>query len=251
MDAPPALDLARPRGLGGLLDATMALYVRHFAIFALSALGVVAVVDLLLLGVGEGLLTSGYSGGGSWWWAGESIAYTLVATPLVTAVHVRIVQDIADGRTPGLRRALRQGAAAFPIVALVVLVYCLGILLGMLLLIVPGIYLAIRWLFAPQVAVVEASDDVGEALSGSSDLVRGSWWRVFGISLVLYTLAFAAAAILGIPLELAADALDSGALELLATIVLGTVSLSFVALTGTLLYFDLRARLHLREAPPA
>jgi hypothetical protein len=229
----------------------MSLYLRHFAVFALSALGVVAVVDLALLGIGAGMLTSGDDSGESWWAAAEALVYTLVATPLVTAMHVRIVQDIADGRTPGVRRALRQGVAVLPVVAVVVLLYTLGTIVGAILLIVPGVYLMVRWLVAPQVAVVEAPDGAAAALAGSSRLVRGSWWRVFGILIVLNLLAFTCAAIFAVPLELAAAALDSGALSLLSTIAIGTVTLSFVALTSTLLYFDLRARHELREAAPA
>ncbi len=49
-------------------------------------------------------------------------------------------------------------------------------------------------------------------------------------------------ALVFLPLDLAAEAADSGPLYMLGTMLSDALIASFVALTGTLLFFDLRAR---------
>lgn len=57
------------------------------------------------------------------------------------------------------------------------------LLLGFLLLIVPGIYLAVRWMFA-EFYVVEKGMRPLEALRASSELTKGHRWKLFWFSLI-------------------------------------------------------------------
>ncbi len=52
-----------------------------------------------------------------------------------------------------------------------------------------AIYLGTRWSFYSFAAVVEENSTIG-ALSRSSELVEGAWWRVFGIMLAIFLLSF-------------------------------------------------------------
>jgi hypothetical protein len=52
----------------------------------------------------------------------------------------------------------------------------------------PAIYLGTIWNFAPQTALLEGCGPTA-ALSRSAALVKGSWWRVLGIVLLLLTIA--------------------------------------------------------------
>ena len=72
--------------------------------------------------------------------------------------------------------------------------------------------------------------------------MRGSWWRVLGVVIVLNVVAGIFGLIIQTPFMAMADAADSGAIALVGTILGNAVTLSFVALAGTLLYFDLRVR---------
>ena len=63
----------------------------------------------------------------------------------------------------------------------------LGIALGLLLLIIPGIFLVVRWFFVPQAVVLEDAPRPG-ALTASGRMVEGFWWRACGI-VVLANLA--------------------------------------------------------------
>ncbi len=121
---------------------------------------------------------------------------------------------------------------------------------GLLLLIIPGIYLAIRWYFVTQAVVVEGARGT-KALSRSGDLVRGNWWRVLGIVLVAGLIMVVPALTIGLPLDLAAESADRAALSLLGTIVSETIVAPFNALVVTLLYFDLRARAGVAQIPGA
>lgn len=57
------------------------------------------------------------------------------------------------------------------------------LLLGFLLLIVPGIYLAIRWMFA-EILVIDKGLRPIEALRKSSELTQGVRWKLFGFVVI-------------------------------------------------------------------
>jgi hypothetical protein len=83
------------------------------------------------------------------------------------------------------------------------------IVCGLVLLVVPGLYLWVRYQFVPQAIVIERAGLSG-AMSRSSALVRGSWWRVFGtlaavyaaagfVNVVVFILAALTAMVIGLP----------------------------------------------------
>jgi hypothetical protein len=129
-----------------------------------------------------------------------------------------------------------------------VIVAGLGIALGFLALIVPGVLLALRWSVVAQVAAVEHGGWI-PSLSRSRALTRGHYWHIFGLfvitALVNGGLGFAAAAL---PLGS-----TSGAASVAVGIATHTITASFSALTLAILYFDLRARAaggpHVRSTP--
>ena len=51
---------------------------------------------------------------------------------------------------------------------------------GLVAFVIPGIWLAVVLYFASQAVVAEGRPPI-EALRRSRELVRGQWWRVFGI----------------------------------------------------------------------
>ena len=244
MATPPAgLDLERPQRLDELLNHVGTLWLRHAGTFVATALIVCGSVNAAIFGLGQGLLFSGYDDDPSEVWAATgAVALALVSTPLVTAVHVTVVQDVAAGRRPAAGRALALGLDVFPLVLLVVLLSALGIALGLILLVIPGVFLAVRWFVAAQVAVIERAGGAPAALGRSSELVKGSWWRVLGILVLLVVVAGIASAFITLPFAAAAEALDLGVILLVGIVLGDALPLSFTALAGTLLYFDLRAR---------
>jgi hypothetical protein len=238
------IDLGRSRDLGEILAGAFRLYRARFAVFATIALAVVVPVDVLVYGVaGEWLWTAHDFGDSlpigaalaSW------LAPWLVTTPLITAGHVHAVMDLGAGRPASARRSLGAAAKRLTPVAAAVTLAGLGSTLGLVFLIVPGVYLWVRWFLSAQAVVAEQLGPV-EGLKRSANLVRGQWWRVFGIEVVISLVAGVLAALLAVPLEVAGYLADSGPLVLVGQIAADAISLSFAALGGTLLFFDARAR---------
>jgi len=76
--------------------------------------------------------------------------------PFVSALHARAVAELAEGRTPRLREVAISGARTLPVVAAAQIIAGIGIGLGAVLFIIPGILLAIRWAVVAQVAAFSA-----------------------------------------------------------------------------------------------
>jgi hypothetical protein len=246
------IDLNRSRDLGDVLGGAFRLYWARFGVFAAIAFAVVVPVDLVIYGIaGEWLWTD--PGTDASMPVGAEVAALLspflITTPLITAGHVHAVMDLGAGRPASARSALAAAARRLTPVAAAVVLAGLGATLGLVALIVPGVYLWARWFLAAQAVVAEELGPI-EALGRSADLVHGQWWRIFGIALVITLLAAVLGAVLVIPLQLT----GTGPLMLAGQIVGDAITLSFAALAGTLLFFDAKARQRgapAAEPPPA
>ena len=133
-----------------------------------------------------------------------------------------------------------KGFEAFSPIFFAVLLAAAGIALG-LLLIVPGIYLFVRWYFVPQAVVLEGARNAG-ALRASSRLVAGAWWRTFGLVVLVNLLVLLIIFLLGAPFTALADTTDRAIGALSGQIVVTSVTQPFIALFSTFLYYDLRER---------
>ena len=101
-------------------------------------------------------------------------------------------------------------------------------------------WLLVVWFFATEAIMIEGSDPIA-ALGRSRDLVRGTWWRVFGIG-VVYVLIFLGLASVGFMVTFA---VLSSLGEVLGTIAGSAVSaliLPVMLIGRTLVYLDLRVR---------
>ena len=243
----PLLDLNRPRNVGELLEATFKIFGANFGVLYTLTLIVIGPAMFLVDGVwGDGLKDG---------WEAEppveqilvsSLLNGLVLGSLVTAIHVVVVPRIAAGEAVKLGSALTEAIRHLPAVVLVVLLYIGGMFGGFLLLVIPGIWLSVIWYFGAQVAVLEGRP-AWESLRRSRDVVRGRWWRTAAL-LLLSNVLFGA--ITG-PLLLATGLVDDGLPYVLLAIVYQALWMSISALFGTLLFFDLRARLDAHLYRPA
>lgn len=71
-------------------------------------------------------------------------------------------------------------------------IIAVGVSFGFVLLVIPGVYLAVIWSMAFQVKADNPETGVIDALSQSRELVQGQFWPVFLASLVLGLIAVAA-----------------------------------------------------------
>jgi hypothetical protein len=241
---PPAaarLDLQRARGAGEILGAALELYGRYWWQFLAMAFAVVAPIDIVLYGLVGGQLTSPDAKLSPYASALVAIEPIVLTIPLVTAVHVRAVMAVGRGERPDVIAALREGLLVLPAVCWPITLAFLGVVAGLICLIIPGIWLTVRWAFAAQSVVVDDLRGV-QALRRSAALVDGGWWRVFGLIVLLNLVGGGIATLIARPLQAAADSAGSGPLLVLGTIIGEALPYSFFALAGTVLFFDLRAR---------
>jgi hypothetical protein len=240
-----ALDLGRPRELGEILGDTLRVFREHAGVFLSLSLALVAPVILLVDGVWGRALVDGTDAkppAGSF--AISLLLTSFILPTLATALHVRVVQAVAEGRTPSVGEAFRQAAPSFAPALGVVAMAAVPIAIGSLV-IIPGVWLALRWYFGAQAVVVEGLRGRA-ALRRSAELGRGELWRILGVLLTV-GIAFGLLALL-VQLPFGAG----GPWLYVAGMAVGQgVALSLIAVAGTLLYFDLRARLGQPWAPAA
>lgn len=159
----------------------------------------------------------------------------LAASAWLIGSVVRIVEDVeADGRVDwSIGEVL--GSVWPRLISLILLQIVVGILvgIGLILLIVPGVILALMWIASVPSMVVEGRG-VFESMSRSADLTRGNRMRILAVGLVVLAIYIAVALI--------------GALLVAATPVIGVIVLvavavllyPFVAIITAVLYFRLR-----------
>jgi hypothetical protein len=111
------------------------------------------------------------------------VIYMVLAAILQAALVRATIEDL-NGQQPTFGDALSRGIAVLlPIIGLSFLMY-LGIGIGFMLLFIPGIYLAIRWSAAVPVLVHEQLGVLG-SMKRSSELTKGSRWRIFGLFIIM------------------------------------------------------------------
>ncbi|HSZ04167.1 MAG TPA: YciC family protein [Solirubrobacteraceae bacterium] len=164
-----------------------------------------------------------------------AVIIDLVATTLFTGMVVELVADVQDGRrdaSPG--QLLRAATPVLGQLILVGVVAGIGIVIGFVLVIIPGLILITIWSVAAPVVVLE-QPGVFAALRRSRELVRGNGWQVFGVILVLYILV----ALVSVIIEGAAESAGSG-VGIVVRVVVGVLTAPLSALAASVLYFELR-----------
>jgi hypothetical protein len=160
---------------------------------------------------------------------------SLAATWVFTGMVVELVADVQDGRRDSSVGELLRAVA--PVVGRLILVAVaagVGIALGLLLLIVPGLILFTVWSVAAPVVVLERPPGL-RALRRSRELVRGSGWQVFAVILVLDIAVVVGAS----ALQIAAESAGSG-VGIVVRVLTGVLTAPLSALAAAVLYFELR-----------
>lgn len=174
-----------------------------------------------------------------------TILIALLPAFVLQAALTRASIDDLSGKTVSISTALEAGLRyLFPLLGLAIMVG-LGVMVGFLLLIVPGIILAICWMVSSPVLVVEKTG-VFQAMQRSLALTRNHRWALFGIFLLYAVVVW----IISILLVLATAGTISGFVTmqtLQPSIGIGLVTAllqSFEVLISTVgvaaIYFELR-----------
>lgn len=197
---------------------------RHLLPIALVTYLVISVLTLLFTAIGGAL--------GGFVAAIVSIAGVF----LVQAALVEGVADVRDGRADlTLGETIARAWPRLGSVALAGILAGIAIVIGLVLVIIPGLYLLTIWSVIVPVIVLEgvsAFDSFGR----SRALVRGYGWTVLGVVLVTAILAGIVEVVLTLVLHGLPNELD----QYISNVLGNTIIAPFAAATWTCMYFRLK-----------
>ncbi|WP_328910494.1 glycerophosphoryl diester phosphodiesterase membrane domain-containing protein [Streptomyces sp. NBC_00234] len=302
MAAKPGVIPLRPLGVGEILDGAVSTMRAHWRTVLGVSLTVAVIAQVAIILIQRYLLPDPVSvdpnavGAEALRQAADSMQSTLlssapatlismIATLITTAVLTVVISRSVLGRTATLSDAWAEARPRLPqLLGLTLLlslmsaaIMTVGLLPGMLLGSTAGVLLAVfgfgaalvvvLWLMvrftlaAP--ALMLERQSILTSMRRSAKLVRGAWWRTFGILALTYLLVIVVALIIGIPFAIIAIGVDSGGLGDLMNgdasefgwpflvvsgigeVIVSTLTYPFTAGVMALLYVDQRIR---REA---
>ncbi|SBT94050.1 hypothetical protein GA0115233_107729 [Streptomyces sp. DI166] len=183
-----------------------------------------------------------------------SLIGTVIATALLTTVTSRAVLGRPVTTGEAWRDARPQVGKLFGLIFLLLLIafgiVAVGVLPGILVTVAGGggagaaltvlgglgavvvsLWLMIRFSLASPALMLEKQGIV-KSMSRSVKLVRGSWWRVFGIQLLAMVIASIVASIIAIPFAFLADAFSGDSVSGLLDGTGGSLSWTFLIISG-------------------
>jgi Membrane domain of glycerophosphoryl diester phosphodiesterase len=181
----------RPMSLGELLDRSFFLYRKYFALFV----GIVALPNLALLAfqligvaVRGGTMPTTFAATTLIWSLASMVLYLGVVAASQGATVVA-VSKVHLGNTTSISEAFAGIKGRILYLALIMIGVGIGIVIGFILLIVPGIILALMWAVTIPVAVLE-DKGLRDSTSRSAELTKGSRGRIFMIYFLFLVLTY-------------------------------------------------------------
>lgn len=216
--------------VGTAIGRATELYLRHFLPFFL--IGVVAcipfaawiyyVADTGRFGSGEAVVAM--------------VFLTILSSSFCDAMVIRGTFQAMRGRPVSALSSIKHAASRFFPVVAVSIVSTLIVVVGLLLLLIPGYIASCVLAVAIPVCVIE-SKSVGDSMSRSASLTRGSRWGIFGL---LFCVGIADRIVEFIIAAIFAGSGATGSFAFVEVLWMSMV-LSYVAVVWTVVYHDLRA----------
>ncbi len=258
-----------PMSFSEILDGMFSLYRKHFNLFfriVVIYFFIAYALDKVSMLIILERLSDGSTG---------MLIFTLIVTTLIAVLVVSALSyasaEIFLGRNITAGDAYQHAIAKYlPMLACYLLYLIVCIVLAITCIGLPfAVYLAVRWGLYSLPILIE-DNNVMNALRRSAELIKNTWWRVFGIMLAMFIIYQMIQSILtnsfGIVFFLVTgirDAQDPGILETLrrifmpspidigwslymirsfVTTAIVSITLPIITIGSTLLYFDLRIR---------
>jgi hypothetical protein len=250
----------RPMSLGEVLDRTFTLYREHFLLFA----GIAALPHLVLLllrfgtlvvtqRAGSGTLpditSPGVLGGIVLGGLGTALLLMVLAG-IAQAATISAVSKLFLGQETSVRDAYEGAKGRIWTVIGIMLLSGLAVFIGVIFLIIPGIYLGCRFAVAVPVSVVEQDSPVS-SMERSMELTRGYAGQVFLLLLLVVVLSYVVATLVQLPVvffvvtaamqkhqvSLGVSAYSYIA-EFVAQVIVGPIG----TISAALMYYNLRVR---------
>jgi Membrane domain of glycerophosphoryl diester phosphodiesterase/Uncharacterised protein family (UPF0259) len=177
--------------IGGALQDLINAVARNIILFTI--LGVVlAGAPSVLVDVGRALAPRN---GGYVILAVLGGAASLVTRPILAGAIIFGTLRTMDGERVSLTDCLAAGRRRWGTMLGLMILSGLGVVVGLILLVAPGVYLAIRWALAGP-AVVVSGRGISDSMDRSASLTAGRMWGMFLFYLILFVVLVLVVALL-------------------------------------------------------
>jgi hypothetical protein len=223
--------------VSGVISEMFSIYGAHAGVLLGSAL-----VIFLIVGLIQGLLAA--AGGVLLLLLGQIIY--LVAVTLYSGMVVKLVDDVRDGRRDLTVRETLESVT--PVLGSLIgngILKAIAVVIGLVLLIVPGLILLTIWAVTGPSIVVERKGAI-DAFGRSRELVRGEGFSVFAVLVVTLLIVIGIGIVIGI---IGAVTGDVG--QVIFGIVSSVVTAPIFSLVSAILFFDLGGGRGAPSAPAA
>lgn len=171
-----------------------------------------------------------------------SFAVLFIGSLLASAAVIWVCHEKLHGRRAGLASGTARAMRALPANLAMSILLALAVMLGFLVLVVPGIMLFLRWSVAVPALVVEKAGILG-SLGRSRDLTDGHRWSILGFLLVVTIVnlvVFGGASLVIGLLGAAVGGIGGQAVSILSGLVMNAGFAALGAAATAALYFELR-----------
>ncbi|MEV7791029.1 glycerophosphoryl diester phosphodiesterase membrane domain-containing protein [Streptomyces sp. NPDC087512] len=182
--------------LSELGDALTESTINSGVVFLISLIGTVLATALLTTVTSRAVLGRRVTTGEAW---RDARPRTVRLFGLIVLLLLIVAALLVAGMVPGLLVAATAGGEAG------VALTALGFMAGG----VVAVWLMVRFSLASPALMLE-KQGIKKAMARSAKLVRGSWWRVFGIQLLATVIANVVASIIVLPFAFLATTVDGG-----------------------------------------
>ena len=119
----------------------------------------------------------------------SSVDFILIIIGVLLSIYVsialyRYVKKIVDDEDVDFKELLNSSVKVYGMFFVKSLLYGLAVGLGLMLFVLPGIYLLVRLTFVPYIAANEPELSVSETFSKSMNLTKGRFWQLLGYGIV-------------------------------------------------------------------
>jgi hypothetical protein len=223
--APQPAGAPAPRfDVGRVISETFAIYGRHFGVLIGSAVvifGIIGIINAFLYDEG-GLIFN------------LIIQFlNLLGSTIFAGMVVKVVQAERQGTVTSVGEMFESVAGVLVSLIGNGILKGIAVTIGLILLVIPGIFLATIWAVTAPAIVVERVGAI-DAFSRSWELIRNHFWPVLGAYILGFLIVF------GISLVCGAIGVALGLVGVLILVTLGAIiAAPILALISAIIFFDL------------
>ena len=218
--------------IGEVVGEAWDLYKRFLKPFVLTALVVFVVLDLISA---LAVVAAGDSTGAAVLWGIIAAVIGVVGYFWVQGALVELVRDVRDGRLDrSVGETYRTVQPRLPALIVAGILAAIGIGIGFVLLIIPGLFLLTIWSMLAPVIVLEGRS-AGESFTRSREIVRGHGWTIFALIIITFLIVGIASSVIRLVFSPLPDFLDAW----LGSLIAHSLTVPFAAAVLTTAYFRL------------